>query len=197
MAELTKVTGVANADIVKIDGVAAADIQKVDGVDKAAATTTATRWLCGTHGSTAVNGEIYTTTQADGASGWEFCIDFSPTLANFIGDIVTGKDDVGNKRFICHGSHQNNEVHYASASLSTAELQDAANWTKVNPATHADASLGGPALAWGNDVWVMGGDDHAQGDGTFENLFRSTDGGAGFTRIDNNNTIADLCFAVA
>ena len=54
MGDLTKVTGVANADIVKIDGVAAADIQKVDGVDKPSAVTTATRWLIGTHGSTAV-----------------------------------------------------------------------------------------------------------------------------------------------
>ena len=43
----------------------------------------------------------------------------------------------------------------------------------------------------------MGGADHAQGDGTFENLFRSTDGGAVWARIDNDNTIADHCFAVA
>jgi len=197
MGDLTKVNGVANADIVKIDGVAAADIQKVDGIDKPSAVTTATRWLCGTHGSTAANGDIYTTTETNGASGWVFVIDFSPSLANVINDIVTGKGPEGNKRFICHGTHQNNEVRYASASLSTAELQDSANWTSVNPATHADSSLGGPALAWGNDVWVMGGDDHAQGDGTFENLFRSTDGGAVWARIDNDNTIADHCFAVA
>jgi len=197
MADLTKVNGVANADIVKIDGVAAADIQKVDGVDKAAATTTATRWLCGTHGSVAVNGEIYTTTQTDGASGWEFVIDFNPSLTNVINDIVTGKDPEGNKRFICHGSHQNNEVHYASASLSTAELQDAANWTGRNPDKHADGTTGGPALAWGNDVWVMGGDDEDMGDGTYDNMFRSTDGGYTWAHIDNNNTIADVCFAVA
>jgi len=197
MGDLTKVNGVANADIVKIDGVAAADIQKVDGIDKPSAVTTATRWLCGTHGSTAVNGDMYTTTETNGASGWVFCIDFSPSLANVINDIATGKGPEGNKRFIAHGSHQNNEIHYASASLSTAELQDEDNWTGVNPDRHADAFGGGPGIAWGNDVWILGGDKEDMGDGTYDNMFRSTDGGHTWAHIDNNNTINDNCLAVA
>ena len=45
MPDLTKVSGVANADIDKIDGVAAADISKVSGVTKPSAVTTATRWI--------------------------------------------------------------------------------------------------------------------------------------------------------
>ena len=197
MGDLTKVNGVANADIVKIDGVAAADIPKVDGIDKPSAVTTAGRWMIGTHGSTAANGKVYTTTAADASSGWELMIDFSPSLANFIGDIITGKDPEGNKRIMCHGFHQNNEVRFASASLSTAELQDAANWTSVNPDRHADTVAGGPGLAWGNDVWVMGGDNHDQGDGEYENVFRSTDGGTVWTRLDMDNTVNDNCFAVA
>ena len=48
MCNLTKVDGVANADIEKIDGVAAADIEKVSGVTKAAAgPTPASRWRVG------------------------------------------------------------------------------------------------------------------------------------------------------
>ena len=197
MADLTKVTGVANADISKIDGVAAADIQKVDGVDKPSAVTTASRWFIGTHGSTAYNGRVYTTTEVDAASGWVFMIDFNPTLANNIGDIITGQDPEGNKRVMCHGSHQNNEIHYASASLSTAELQDEDNWTGRNPDKHADGTQGGPGLAWGNDVWNLGGDDENMGDGTFDNMFRSTDGGYTWAHIDNDNTIAAACFAIA
>ena len=201
MADLTKVNGVANADIVKIDGVAAADIQKVDGIDKPSAVTTAGRWMIGLGGSLAASGKTYTTTAADASSGWELMIDFEADsgLSNAIGDIITGEDPEGNKRIMCHGHHQNREVMFTSASYNTEQLGVLDNWERKNPFQHADEAVAGPALAWGNDVWIMGGDKDAQGTDpeTYVNLFRSTDGGETWSQIINGNTIADRCFAVA
>ena len=70
MADLTKVTGVANADISKIDGVAAADISKVAGVANPSAAPQAGRWILA-----GPNGKLYHTTTADGSGGWELLVD--------------------------------------------------------------------------------------------------------------------------
>ena len=120
MADLTKVTGVADEDISKVDGVAAASISKVSGVTKSAGTLTATKWLVG-----AQSGKVFKSAESDGGSGWSQIVDLGGGNGK---GITIGKDDAGNKRWVLHRDVNAEEISYVNDGLE----EDIANWTEIN-----------------------------------------------------------------
>jgi len=179
MADLTKVTGVANADIDKIDGVAAADISKISGVTKPSGATVATKWIVG--GNT---GKIFYTTTPDGSSGWEELVDIGSET--FRG-VAIGQDELGEKRWVMQAATNAAEINYISAS---ADMSIAGNWTTVNFPTNYIGVYGGPGIAWGDDVWISTGKRVHDGD-SYRTIMRSTDGAITWTSIDHASTIDD------
>ena len=179
MPDLTKVSGVANADIDKIDGVAAADISKVSGVTKPSAVTTATRWIIAGDA-----GKLFHTTTADGSGGWEELVDLG---ANAHKSVAYGKDNEGNARWVVQAATNAEEINYASAS---ADISNSSNWTTVNFPTNYIGTDGGPGVAWGNDVWISTGKRIHDGD-SYRTIMRSTDGAVTWTSVDHGSSIND------
>ena len=186
MGNLTKVDGVAKADIEKIDGVAAADIEKVSGVTKAAAgPTQASRWLVG-----GPSGKIYSTTTADGSSDWGVLVDIGVEGGK---SVAYGKDNEGNARWVYLAGTNASEINYISAS---ADLSNASNWTTVNFPTNYIGVDGGPGVAWGNNVWMSTGKRIHDGD-SYRTIMRSTDGAVTWTSVDHGSTVNDNAVAMA
>ena len=185
MPDLTKVSGVANADIDKIDGVAAADISKVSGVTKPSAVTTATRWIIAGDA-----GKLFHTTTADGSGGWEELVDLG---ANSHKSVAYGKDNEGNARWVVQAATNAEEINYASAS---ADISNSSNWTTVNFPTNYIGTDGGPGVAWGNDVWISTGKRIHDGD-SYRTIMRSTDGAVTWASVDHGSSINDNANCVA
>jgi len=185
MGNLTKVDGVANADIEKIDGVAAADIEKVSGVIKPSAAPQAGRWILA-----GPSGKLYHTTTADGSGGWELLVDLGSEAFR---NVAIGQDQLGEKRWVAHAATNAAEINYISAS---ADLTTAGNWTTVNFPTNYIAVDGGPGVAWGNNVWIAVGKKVDDGD-SYRTIMRSTDGAITWTSVDHGSTINDNSFCVA
>tara|TARA_Y100000310_G_scaffold129503_1_gene128652 strand:- start:3084 stop:4175 length:1092 start_codon:yes stop_codon:yes gene_type:complete len=184
MADLTKVTGVANADIDKIDGVAAADISKVAGVAKPSAAPAATRWIIG-----ADSGKLYHTTTSNASAGWEELVDIG--TETFRG-VAIGQDGSGEKQWVVYAATNAAEINYASAS---ADLTNAANWTTVNFGTNYIGINGGPGVAWGNNVWMSTGKRIHDGD-SYRTIMRSTDGAVTWASVDHGSTVNDNAVAI-
>lgn len=185
MADYTKIDGIAAADIVKVSGVSANDIAKVSGLTKpAGGPITANRWIAG-----ATSGKLYSTTESNASSGWAELVDLG---SNSYKDGAIGEDNSGNKRWVFQKSGNTNEIEYANDSL---DLTDPDNWTSVDFSPNYRAVDGGPAVAWGNDVWIAGGFRIDDGD-SYISLMRSTDGAASWSAIDEGNTVNDNTMAV-
>ena len=183
MANLTKVSGVANANIEKIDGVEAANIEKVVGVAKPS--TAATKWIIAGDA-----GKLFVTTTADGSGGWEELVDLG---ANAHKSVAYGKDELGQPRWVVQAATNAEEINYASAS---ADLTSTSNWTTVNFPTNYIGTDGGPGVAWGNDVWISTGKRIHDGD-SYRTIMRSTDGAITWTSVDHGSTVNDNANCVA
>ena len=184
MANLSKLSGVANADIEKIDGVAAADIEKVGGVTKPSAVVVASRWIIG-----GGSGKIYSTTTADGSSGWAELVDIGTETGK---SVAYGKDQLGNARWVYLAGTNAAEINYISAS---ADLSVAGNWTTVNFPVNYIGVDGGPGVAWGNNVWMSTGKRIHDGD-SYRTIMRSTDGAITWTSVDHGSTVNDNAAAI-
>ena len=185
MGDYTKITGVEDHDIAKIDGVSSHDIVKVTGVTKPApGPETASRWITG-----ATSGKLFSTAVSDASSGWAELVDLG---SNSYKDGAIGEDNSGNKRWVFQKSGNTNEIVYANNSL---DLTDSNNWTRVDFSPSYKSVDGGPALAWGDNVWIAGGFKIHDGD-SYVTLMRSTDGAATWSEIDEGNTINDNTMAV-
>lgn len=185
MANLSKLSGIANADIEKIDGVAAADIEKVGGVTKPSAVAVASRWIVG-----GGSGKIYSTTTADGSSGWAELVDIGTETGK---SVAYGQDELGNARWVYLAGTNAAEVNYISAS---ADLSIAGNWTTVNFPTNYIGVDGGPGVAWGNNVWMTTGKRIHDGD-SYRTIMRSTDGAITWTSVDHGSTVNDNAACMA
>ena len=183
MGNLTKVSGVANADIEKIDGVAAASIEKVSGVAKPSSA--ATKWIIAGD-----SGKLFVTTTADGSGGWEELVDLG---TNEHKGVAYGKDELGQPRWVVQAATNAEEINYASAS---ADLTSTSNWTTVNFPTNYIGIDGGPGIAWGNDVWISTGKRIHDGD-SYRTIMRSTDGAITWTSVDHGSTVNDNANCVA
>ena len=184
MADISKVSGVANASIDSVNGVAAANISKVAGIDKPSGTTTAGRWIVG-----ADSGKLYHTTTANASAGWEELVDIG--TETFRG-VAIGQDQVGEKRWVVFAATNNAEINYISAS---ADLTTAGNWTTVNFGTNYIGINGGPGVAWGNNVWISTGKRIHDGD-SYRTIMRSTDGAVTWASVDHGSTVNDNAVAV-
>ena len=120
MGNLTKVSGVADADIEKIDGVAAADIEKVGGVTKAAAASGATVALCvGEDGAI-----LYSTTAGFASGSWSYYakggIDFKA--------VCYGKQSDGTETWAVAGNNTTKMLTLSQIAIPTAS----GDWTQHN-----------------------------------------------------------------
>ena len=186
MADYSKINGIESGDIAKVFAVETSNIEKVSGFTKPSeGPETASRWIVG-----ASSGKIYSTTVSNGSSGWAELTDIGTMT---IKDVAVGQDNAGNKRWILQGGSNTNEIWYANASL---DVSDANNWSSVDLSGNYKAVDKGPALAWGNNVWVAGGNKVHDGD-SYRTLWRSTDGGASWVSVDEGNTINDSTISVA
>jgi len=185
MADISKVSGVANASIDSVSGVAAANISNVAGVDKPSGTTTATRWIVG-----ADSGKLYHTTTSNASAGWEELVDIG--TETFRG-VAIGKDELGEKRWVVFAATNAAEINYISAS---ADLTTAGNWTTVNFGTNYIGVNGGPGVAWGNNVWMSTGKRIHDGD-SYRTIMRSTDGAITWTSVDHGSTVNDNAACMA
>jgi len=118
MANLTKVAGVADADIEKIDGVAAADISKVGGITKAAAVTGPTVAVAiGEDGRT-----IYSSTAGFASGSWTLytlqagSIDYK--------DLTYGKQSDGTETWMAAAGNTTNQLVLSQMSLDTPVAMD-------------------------------------------------------------------------
>jgi|LWDU01.1.fsa_nt_gi hypothetical protein len=188
MADYTKIDGVASADIAKVSGVSAGDIAKVVGLTNPGEVEegppTASRWIVG-----ATGGKLFSTTVSDASSGWAELVDLG---SNSYKDCAIGEDNSGNLRWAFQKSGITNEIEYANDSL---DLTDINNWSQVDFDPSYKAVDGGPALAWGNNVWIAGGYRIGDGD-SYVSLMRSTDGAASWSPVDEGNTVNDNTMAV-
>ena len=183
MAEFAEINGVAAGDIAEIQGVAIGSVAEVAGTEKPVSS--ATRWLVG--GSA---GKIYHTATGSADSGWVELVDLGHSNMY---DIAYGQDALGQPRWVSQTQGGSEEIMYASAS---ADLTDTNNWTTVNHSTNYVAEQYGPALAWGNDVWISGGKQVHDGD-SYVSIMRSTDGAITWTAVDEGNTVNDKTNSIA
>jgi len=171
MADLTKVTGVANADISKVDGVAAASIEKIVGVDKPSATLEgrAIIWVCAGHDrhvatATASVGACF---DADGESnadealvcGYRTWTEYTrPSNNSEHQNIFFGLDSSADDIWVTVSQHNTQEICYTDDILT-------AGWSTFNP-SGGDLKAGD----WGNDMFIVAGEMSTQ------QLITSSDG---------------------
>jgi len=182
MGTVDEINGVALSSIGEINGVAKSSIDDFNGQD--CGSEVSSRWVVGSS-----SGKIFSTSTANASAGWVLLVDLG---SNAYKDIAIGKDAGANKRWVLHASNNTNELAYINDS---ADMTTAGNWSEVNfDPNHKSVGTGGPAVAWGNNVWVLGGTTQARDDGGttyYDGPHRSTNGAAAWTKIDVNNTIND------
>ena len=120
MGNLTKVSGVADADIVKIDGVAAADISKIGGITKAAAASGPSVAVCvGEDGAI-----LYSTTAGFASGSWSYYakggIDFKA--------VCYGKQSDGTETWAVAGNNTTKMLTLSQIAIPTAS----GDWTQHN-----------------------------------------------------------------
>ena len=174
MPNISKVSGVAGADIDSVTGVAATNISKVSGVTKAAGAATATKWLAG-----ATNGKVFKSAVANAGSGWAELVDLGGGNGK---SITIGQDSLGNKRWVLHRTSNTEEIAYVNDGLEGT----AGNWTEVDLSNSHTSADGGPNVAWGNDYWIGAGDDVAVNPAPSDEdvLFASSDGGGTWATVE-------------
>jgi hypothetical protein len=185
VADWDEINGVDSDAVVKIKGVAKANIEKV--LDATTPASAANRWIVAGNA-----GKVFHTVQSDASSGWEELIDLGN---NNHSNLAYGKDNSGVPRLILHAKNNTNEIMYINDD-GNVDLTDSNNWTAVNHSTNYKAADTGPAIAWGNNVWIHGGVTMASTrtvDGASVTVYdgpnKSTDGGANWTKIDVDNTV--------
>jgi len=189
MPDIDEINGVDTDNIAKVNGVAKSSVDEFM-LGEMPSGEIATRWLIGS-----TSGKMYHSTQAMPAS-WSELVDLG---GNTHKDVVIGQDNSGNKRWLIHASNNTNELMYVNDS---ADMTDANNWTAkdFDPNANKNQGTGGPAAAWGNGVWILGGTTSAKTrDSTtyYDGPQRSTDGGANWTKLDVDNTVNDGIKVVA
>jgi len=185
MGVIDKVSGVAKDNIENISGNAEFDIFKASGVQFAAAE----RWIAGGlyH--------LYTPgTPSDPTSTWESLVQLFPDGGSDpvvgIKDISYGKDGSNNKIWVIGTTENTSEIAYCedSATALGRPFDDASTprWNNIgNIATGLYAVYGGPAIAWGNDAWVAGGNDNDTVSPNRRTLKRSATGTSSWSELSS------------
>jgi len=178
------------ATVDEFNGVELSDIDEVNGISKGSidewnahcefGTEVSSKWLVGAN-----NGKLFSTTTADASSNWAQLVDLG---GNSYKDLAIGKDSSGNKRWVVFASNNTNEIAFINDS---ADMTNASNWTEVDLSPNHKSVEQGVSMAYGNEVWILGGTTGAFSRGGttyYDGPHRSTDGGANWTKIDVNNT---------
>ena len=175
----------------EINGAELSDVDEINGIDKSnidewnahgeVGSAVASRWLVGAN-----NGKLFSTTTANASSNWEQLVDLG---GNSYKDMAIGLDDSGNKRWMVHASNNTNEIAYINNS---ADMTNAANWSEVDISPNHKSVQEGVSMAYGNNVWILGGTTAARaGTSFYDGPHRSTTGGAAWTKIDVDNAAND------
>ena len=214
MADLTKVSGVAEADIEAIDDVPWADLILISGQTKPLPV--AKRWMGGGR-----LGYVYTTSASLGDTGWNqgpgldgagnrggYVADIGNGLLNSVGyGYVDPTADPLVERWVYGmenpGGASGTMPYINSQSCQPADLDGAGRPTYASASNYVSGTGNGASVGlisngqimYGNGVWIRGGKWLTDG-GDRHVIGRSTDGGNTFVMIDMNNTIQDYCRAV-
>jgi hypothetical protein len=151
---ISKVSGVAWADISKIGGVTKATISKFGG--ETAPASGASLWTL-----VAADGGVGTAAASD-LNDWTCYVSATMSTADY-NSIAYGKDGSGAALWVAVSSNGNREIRYSSDPTNTSGWSDASTTNNM---------IG---VAWGNNVWIAVG---SSGE-----VRRSTDG-ASWTEID-------------
>ena len=199
MGVTNKISGVARNNIDKVSGAAKDNVYKVSGVQFVVAS----RWIVGGQY------KLFTpNTPADPTSTWASLVQLFPDGGSDpvvgIRDVAYGKDGSGNKLWVIGIDENTSELAYCedSAAALGRPFDDVSTprWNDVgNVATDLYAVYGGPAIAWGNDVWVAGGNDNQTSSPNRRSLKRSTTGTSGWAAIssvpqDRNQPSRGVCY---
>jgi hypothetical protein len=150
LADLTKVSGVANADIEKIDGVAVADIEKIAGVDMPSGITLTTWCAVSRDGHVATMTSSLNCTDdgtGAGACGVGTWSEYTqPDTSSDYTNIAFGQDGSGGALFVATRNAAGGEIAYS------ADPTVAGSFTIVNVA-FTELNCGD----WGNNKWILMG----------------------------------------
>ena len=182
MGVINKVSGITKDDTDKIGGINEYEVFKVSGVQFAAAE----QWIIGGQY------RLFTPeTPSDPTSTWSQLVQLFSMSGGLVKifDIAYGKDGSGNKLWVIGTGADTSELAYCedNAVALSRPFTSASNcWSNVGDiATDLYAVNGGPAISWGNDAWVAGGNDNNTVSPNRRTLKRSTTGTSSWAELSS------------